>query len=92
MGKYRVIVILFALGLISCASNQVPLDDAYYWPDKSAVSSNTPTTTITTTITTTQTTHTVQTVQTTSNSVKQQAPSVEFISVKDTTVTVKIKR
>jgi hypothetical protein len=88
MGKYRVIVILFALGLISCASNQVPLDDAYYWPDKSAVSSNTPTTTTTTT----QTTHTVQTVQTESNSVKQQAPSVEFISVKDTTVTVKIKR
>ena len=88
MGKYRVIVILFALGLISCASNQVPLDDAYYWPDKSAVSSNTPTTTITTT----QTTHTVQTVQTTSNSVKQQEPLVEFITVKDTTVTVKIKR
>ena len=90
MGKYRVIVILFALGLISCASNQVPLDDAYYWPDKSAVSSNTPTTTITTT--TTQTTHTVQTVQTTSNTVKQQDPLVEFITVKDTTVTVKIKR
>lgn len=80
MGKYRVIVILFALGLISCASNQVPLDDAYYWPDKSVVSTNTQTTTTTTTT------------QTTANSVKQQAPSVEFISVKDTTVTVKIKR
>ena len=80
MGKYRVIVFLFALGLISCASNQVPLDDAYYWPDKSAVSTNTQTTTTTTTT------------QTTANSVKQQAPSVEFISVKDTTVTVKIKR
>ena len=80
MGKYRVIVILFALWLISCASNQVPLDDAYYWPDKSAVSTNTQTTTTTTTT------------QTTANSVKQQAPSVEFISVKDTTVTVKIKR
>ena len=83
MGKYRVIVILFALWLISCASNQVPLDDAYYWPDKSVVSTNTQTTTTTTTTTTTQTT---------ANSVKQQAPSVEFISVKDTTVTVKIKR
>lgn len=77
MGKYRVIVFLFALGLVSCASNQVPLDDAYYWPDKSAVSTNTQTTTTTQSTTTTATT---------------QKPLVEFISVKDTTVTVRIKR
>ena len=83
MGKYRVIVFLFALGLISCASNQVPLDDAYYWPDKSAVVTNTQTTTTTQTMTTTQTTTTTATTQ---------KPLVEFLSVKDTTVTVKIMR
>ena len=42
----RIYIVLFALGLSACAS-QAPLDDAYYWPDKKAQSTqitpNTPT-------------------------------------------------
>lgn len=68
-------IVLFALGLTACVTSQVPLDDAYYWPDKTATSSAA------------QTTQTTQT-----EPAPQEAPSVEFISVKDTTVTVKIKR
>jgi len=29
----KILIVLMALGLASCAS-QAPLDDAYYWPDK----------------------------------------------------------
>ena len=71
-------IVLFALGLTACATSQVPLDDAYYWPDKATTSSAA------------QTTQTTQSTQT--EPAPQEAPSVEFISVKDTTVTVKIKR
>lgn len=42
----KIYIVLFALGLSACAS-QAPLDDAYYWPDKKAQSTqitpNTPT-------------------------------------------------
>ena len=31
----KILIVLMALGLASCAS-QAPLDDAYYWPDKKA--------------------------------------------------------
>ena len=38
----KILIVLMALGLASCAS-QAPLDDAYYWPDKKAQSTpNTP--------------------------------------------------
>lgn len=33
----KILIVLMALGLASCAS-QAPLDDAYYWPDKKAQS------------------------------------------------------
>lgn len=33
----KILIVLVALGLASCAS-QAPLDDAYYWPDKKAQS------------------------------------------------------
>ena len=43
----KIYIVLFALGLSACAS-QAPLDDAYYWPDKKAQSTqitpNTPNT------------------------------------------------
>ena len=42
----KIYIVIFALGLSACAS-QAPLDDAYYWPDKKAQSTqitpNTPT-------------------------------------------------
>ena len=33
----QIYIVLLALGLTACAS-QAPLDDAYYWPDKKAQS------------------------------------------------------
>ena len=36
----KILIVLMALGLASCAS-QAPLDDAYYWPDKKAQSTQT---------------------------------------------------
>ena len=55
--------------LTACGVNQLPIDDAYYWPDKSAPS--------TTTIQTTPTTPT---------------PPIEYTSVTDTVVTIRIKK
>lgn len=55
--------------LTACGVNQLPIDDAYYWPDKSAPS--------TTTIQTTPTTPTTP---------------IEYTSVTDTVVTIRIKK
>ena len=75
--------ILCALALVSCSTaNNIPLDDAYFWPDKKAQAVQT--------AQTQQPTQTVQTapvVQTTKS-----APSMEIISQKDTTITVRIKK
>ena len=58
--------------LTACGVNQLPIDDAYYWPDKSAPST-----------TTTQTTQTTQITPTT---------PIEYTSVTDTVVTIRIKK
>ena len=55
--------------LTACGVNQLPIDDAYYWPDKSAPS--------TTTIQTTPATPTTP---------------IEYTSVTDTVVTIRIKK
>ena len=55
--------------LTACGVNQLPIDDAYYWPDKSAPS--------TTTIQTTPITPTTP---------------IEYTSVTDTVVTIRIKK
>ena len=73
------IYILFALCLMTGCASQLPLDDAYYWPDKkAAVAQTQPAATDNTA---------VQTGSTTSAE-----PSMEIISAQDTTITVKIKR
>jgi len=58
--------------LTACGVNQLPIDDAYYWPDKSAPST-----------TTTQTTQGTQITPTS---------PIEYTSVTDTVVTIRIKK
>ena len=36
MSKTKYIVFLVAVVLTACGVNQLPIDDAYYWPDKNA--------------------------------------------------------
>ena len=73
-------IVLFVLGLTACGTtSDIPLDDAYIWPDKetstpiSANEDNTPAT---------------EAVEKT----ELQTPTLEFTNVQDTTITVKIKR
>ena len=75
--------ILFAFILTACAS-QAPLDDAYHWPDKKANTavSETSSTSSSSTIGSTVSTAPARTT----------TPSMEVISAKDTTITVRIKR
>ena len=89
MSKANYIVFIGAILLTGCAtSNVAPLDDAYYWPDK-----NTETTTVVSTQATQTTTSSVvkqaegSNSKTTSNSV-----GIEYTSVQDTAVTIRIKR
>ena len=66
------IFILLAFGLCGCSTVQLaPLDDAYYYPEKS-VSSSDPNVSIDPSV--------------------PSAPSVEYVNVQDTTVTIRIKR
>jgi hypothetical protein len=64
--------------LTACGVNQLPIDDAYYWPDKSAPS--------TTTIQTTPTTQITPITPTTPTT------PIEYTSVTDTVVTIRIKK
>ena len=67
----KIIIGVFALGLVSCAS-QLPLDDAYYRPAKEApVEISSPAQV---------------------NEPETPAPSIEYLSVQDTTVTIRIKK
>lgn len=64
--------------LSSCATSQAPLDDAYYYPDKSA------NTTVTADDSSNQSNPSV--------SERQSTPVVEYLNVQDTTITVRIKK
>jgi len=73
----KIAIVLFALGLCSCASTQLPpMDDAYYWPSSS--------------VPTTQTTEPAQITQTTEPT--SVTPTIEYLNIQDTTVTIRIKR
>ena len=66
-----------------CAS-QAPLDDAYYWPDKTASAS---------TSTTSATSDNSVSSTTSSGSDSSTNPStLEYVNVQDTTVTIRIKK
>ena len=74
-------------GFASCAS-QVPLDDAYHWPDKSAI-----TATPETASPASSTSHSSASSATSQDSSTSPAsPALEYINIQDTTITVRIKR
>ena len=76
----RLSIVFLALGLVSCGSLP-PLDDAYIWPDKKAEQAAQ--------ATTTEPVH--QSVSATQEQ-RPAAPTMEIISQKDTTITVRIKK
>lgn len=83
MAKVKYILSLFALALVGCSSMQLYVDDAYHWEDKTPSSSKT------------QTTPKTQSSQNTPVSPETPAPetpTLEFLNVQDTTVTVRINR
>ena len=84
------IIGMCAFGLSACGI-QAPLDDAYHWEDrapKHSTSSKTSTTSTTGTASAPSTTS--QTSQT--SEPKPAEPTLEFVNVQDTTITVKIYR
>ena len=77
MAKVKYIVFLFALVLAGCSTTQpLCIDDAYHWQDKTP---------------TTQTTPSTQNTPS-SEAPAPSSPSLEYVNVQDTTVTVRINR
>ena len=76
----RVGVGLLLLALTAChTTSQAPLDDAYYWPDKSVQ-------------TTTTTSNNAKQAEGSNSQTPSNNAVVEYTNVQDTTVTIKIKR
>ena len=74
---------IMALALTGCSSMQLYVDDAYHWEDKTSSSSKT------------QTAPKTQSSQNTPVSPETPAPetpTLEYLNVQDTTVTVRINR
>ena len=79
MRRKPVILCIVALVMSACGTaNVAPLDDAYYWPDKSAHA--------------THSDPTESGTSSPSNASSASSPSIEYTNVQDTTVTIKIKR
>lgn len=72
---------LMSIGLVACSTvGKAPVDDAYYWPDKTQPS---------------QVSQPVQTNQVSQQPAQQPAPKaspIEYTNVQDTTVTIRIKK
>lgn len=77
LGRVGVGLLLFALAACHTTS-QAPLDDAYYWPDKS--------------VHTEHSESSVSSASSSSSASSALSPSIEYINVQDTTVTIRIKR
>ena len=77
LGRVGVGLLLFALAACHTTS-QAPLDDAYYWPDKS--------------VHTEHSESSVSCASSASSSSSSSSSSIEYTNVQDTTVTIKIKR
>ena len=76
----RVGVGLLLLALAAChTTSQAPLDDAYYWPDKSVQTTTTPS-------------NNAKQAEGSNSQTPSNNAVVEYINVQDTTVTIKIKR
>ena len=68
---------LLSIGLVACSTvGKVPVDDAYYWPDKTHPS---------------QVSQPVQTNQISQQPAPKASP-IEYTNVQDTTVTIRIKK
>ena len=75
----RVGVGLLVLALVAChTTSQAPLDDAYYWPDKS--------------VHTEHSESSASSASSSSSSSSSPSSSIEYTNVQDTTVTIRIKR
>ena len=77
LGRVGVGLLLFALAACHTTS-QAPLDDAYYWPDKS--------------VHTEHSESSVSSASSASSAPSPSSSSIEYTNVQDTTVTIKIKR
>ena len=76
----RVAVGLLLLALTAChTTSQAPLDDAYYWPDKSVQTTTTPS-------------NNAKQAEGSNSQTPSNNAVVEYTNVQDTTVTIKIKR
>ena len=76
----RVGVGLLLLALAACHTTlQAPLDDAYYWPDKSVQTTTTPS-------------NNAKQAEGSNSQTPSNNAVVEYTNVQDTTVTIKIKR
>jgi hypothetical protein len=68
---------LMSIGLVACSTvGKAPVDDAYYWPDKTHPS---------------QVSQPVQTNQVSQQPAPKASP-IEYTNVQDTTVTIRIKK
>ena len=88
LGRVGVGLLLFAL--TACAS-QAPLDDAYHWMDKAEQMAAAAAQTAQQSATSTSSSSSSSSSSSTSSSTPN-TPSLEYINVQDTTVTIKIKR
>lgn len=87
--NYRLWLIgLCAFGLSACGV-QAPLDDAYHWEDRTTKSStSTPASSASSTSPTTSETSTPSA----TSEPKSALPTLEYLNIQDTTITVKIHR
>lgn len=74
---------IMALALAGCSSMQLYVDDAYHWEDKTPSSSKTQTT---------PKTQSSQNTPSTPETPAPETPTLEYLNVQDTTVTVRINR
>ena len=82
----KVKYILFALALTGCSSTQIYVDDAYHWEDKNPSSSKTQKSQ------SSQNTPINQNTPSTPETPAPATPTLEYLNVQDTTVTVRINR
>lgn len=92
MTRRPVILSLFALALTGCSSMQLYVDDAYHWEDKTPSSPKTQTTPKSQSTPTTPTSSSSAPDKTPETTPAQTTPTLEFLNVQDTTVTVRINR
>ena len=95
MAKVKYILSLFALVLAGCTSTQpLCIDDAYHWEDKTYKVSTSQTSTTSQSSSTTPSTPNTPNTQTnqTPETPAPSSPTLEYVNVQDTSITVRINR